>query len=69
MINAKERFGYTKVIAYDNDEKKVLFVYCEGKSRLWQMFLGWRLSRADGATIFWIPSNKVEELIEIAKSF
>lgn len=69
MINAKERFGYTKVIAYDNDEKKVLFAYCEGKSRLWQMFLGWRLSRADGATIFWIPSNKVEELIEIAKSF
>ena len=69
MINAKERFGYTKVITWDDEEKKVLFAYCAGKNRLWQMFLGWRLSRADGTTIFWIPSNKVEELIEIAKSF
>lgn len=69
MINVKERFGYTKVITCDDNEKKVLFAYCEGKSCLWQMFLGWRLSKADGTTIFWIPSNKIKELIKIAKDF
>lgn len=69
MINAKERFGYTKIIAYDNDEKKVLFAYCEAKSRIWQMFLGWRESRADGATIFWIPTKAIKELEDILKVF
>lgn len=69
MINAKEKFGYTKVIAYDDDEKKVLFAYCEAKSRLWQMFLGWRELRADGAVIFWIPTKAINALENILRVF
>lgn len=66
MINCKERFGYTKVMTNDPEEKKVLIAYCEGKSFLWNMFLGWRETRND-TMIFWIPSKKVEVLIATAK--
>jgi hypothetical protein len=46
----------------------LLFAYCEGRSALWRMFLGWRKTTKD-QTFFWIPSRKVDELLEIAENF
>ena len=72
MINAKERFGYTYIISYDPIEQNILEAFCEGKSFLWKMYLGWRKTRIekDGTEtrFYWIPSNKVEILISLSKT-
>ena len=66
--NCKECFGYTYLWTSDKKMQGLLFAYCEGRSALWRMFLGWRKSTRD-KTFFWIPSRKVNELLEIAENF
>ena len=58
IYNCKERFGYTYLWTSDKKMQSLLFAYCEGRSALWRMFLGWRKT-----------SSKVDELLEIAKNF
>ena len=67
VYNCKEHFGYTYLWTCDKNMQAILFAYCEGRSALWRMFLGWRKTTKD-QTFFWIPSRKVEELIGIAKN-
>lgn len=64
----KKRFGYTYLCTSNKKIQSLLFAYCEGRSALWRMFLGWRATK-DNQTFFWIPSNKINELLEIAKNF
>ena len=65
----KKYFGYTFLWTYDKKMQGLLFAYCEGRSALWRMFLGWRMSTEDDQMFFWIPSRKLKELIEIAEKF
>ena len=67
VINCKERFGYTYLWTCDRTMCNVLYAYCEGRSRLWNTYLGWRKTTKDEKVFFWIPSNKIENLIDIAK--
>ena len=67
IINCKERFGYTYLWTSDRIMCNILFAYCEGRSRLWNMYLGWRKTTKNGVNFFWIPSNKVEDLFDLAK--
>lgn len=69
IYNCKERFGYTYIWTCNKKVQSVLLGYCEGRSALWRMFLGWRKTYGDDQMFFWIPSRKVEGLIEIAKYF
>lgn len=69
VYNCKERFGYTYLWTCDKKIQGILFAYCEGRSRFWNMFFGWRKTTKENQMFFWIPSRKVEELIEIAKIF
>ncbi len=60
---------YTEYVTNDKAMVHTLFGYCEGRSRFWQMFLGWRSTRRDGEDEFYrfiIPTRKVEELETIA---
>ena len=66
--NCKERFGYTYLWTCDEKIQSIFFAYCEGRSALWNMFLGWRKTVINQA-FFWIPTRKVEKLLEIAKNF
>lgn len=68
IYNCKEHLGYTYLWTTDKKMQCLLFAYCEGRSALWRMFFGWRKTR-DDQTFFWIPSRKVDELLEIAKNF
>lgn len=68
IYNCKERFGYTYLWTANKKMQSLLFAYCEGRSALWRMFLGWRKTH-DNQTFFWIPSRKVDELLEIAENF
>lgn len=68
IYNCKERFGYTYLWTCDIKMQGLLFAYCEGRSTLWRMFFGWRKSVNDQA-FFWIPSRKVNELLDIAEDF
>lgn len=67
--NCKKRFGYTYLWTTNKTMQSVLFAYCERRSALWRMFLGWRKSTKDDKMFFWIPSRKVDELLKIAKNF
>ena len=69
IYNCKERFGYTYLWTCDKKMQGLLFAYCKGRSALWRMFLGWRKSTRDNQVFFWIPSRKVDELLEIAENF
>jgi len=64
----KKRFGYTYLGTTDKKMQSLLFAYCEGRSALWRMFLGWRATEGN-QTFFWIPSRKIKELLEIAENF
>ena len=66
IYNCKERFGYTYLWTCDEAMQTILHAYCEGHSFLWRMFLGWRKTNKDNQQFFWIPSNKVDTLIEFA---
>lgn len=68
IYNCKERFGYTYLWTCDKKIQSIFFAYCEGRSVLWNMFLGWRRTVINQA-FFWIPTRKVEKLLEIAKNF
>lgn len=72
VYNCKERFGYTYLWTCNETMQNVLSAYCEGRSFLWNMFLGWRKTRRNKAdnteqAFFWIPSRKVDILIRLAK--
>ena len=69
VYNCKERFGYTYLWTSNKKMQDILFAYCEGRSALWRMFLGWRKSTKDNQIFFWIPSRKVDELLKIAENF
>lgn len=65
MTRVKSRFGYTYVMTTNVIEKYILTAYCEGKSLLWNAYLGWRECRqADNevASYYWIPTDKVAVL-------
>lgn len=73
VYNCKERFGYTYLWTCNKTMQNVLFAYCEGRSCLWNMFLGWRKShviKTDNTEqmFFWIPSRKVNILIKLAEN-
>lgn len=68
IYNCKKRFGYTYLWTTNKKMQGLLFAYCEGRSALWRIFLGWRLTKHD-QTFFWIPSRKINELLEIAENF
>ena len=65
IYNCKERFGYTYLWTCDEKMKSILLAYCEGRSTLWRMFLGWRKTTEE-QMFFWIPSRKLDYLIEIS---
>lgn len=72
IYNCKERFGYTYLWTCNKTIQNVLFAYCEGRSVLWNMFLGWRKThviKTDNTEqmFFWIPSRKVNILIKLAE--
>lgn len=64
----KECFGYTYLWTVNKKLQGLLLAYCEGRSALWRMFLGWRKS-TNYKMFFWIPSQKLDELLEIAENF
>ncbi len=66
IYNCKEHFGFTYLWTCNKNMQALLLAYCEGHSALWRMFLGWRKTK-DDQMFFWIPTRKVEGLIEIAK--
>ncbi len=66
VYNCKERFGYTYLWTYDRTMQNILHAYCEGRSFIWRMFLGWRKTNIDNQEFFWIPSDKLEMLISFA---
>lgn len=68
MTTIKKQFGYSKVKTDKTEEIKVLFAYCEAKSRIWQMFLGWRETKKE-VYFFWIPTKAIKELENILKAF
>ena len=47
-----------------NDPKMIalLFAYCEGRSRFWQIFFGWRSVNKDKVYRFIVPTIAVKEL-------
>jgi hypothetical protein len=67
IFKCKKRFGYTYLCTNDKKMQALLFAYCEGRSALWRMFLGWRKTTKDDRMFFWIPSRKIDELLEIAE--
>lgn len=72
VYNCKERFGYTYLWTCNRTMQNILFAYCEGRSSLWNMFLGWRKTnkiKNDNIEqmFFWIPSRKVNILIKLAE--
>lgn len=60
-------FGYTYLWTCDKEMQNVLLGYCEGRSILWRMFLGWRRTTKE-QMFFWIPSRKIDYLIEIVET-
>lgn len=62
MINMKERCGYAYVSTKDKKEQDFLFEYCESRSIIWNMFLGWRKTTIDDFMYFWIPKKVLEEV-------
>lgn len=68
IYNCKERFGYTYLWTCDKKMQSILLSYCEGRSVLWRMFFGWRKTTSKDQMFFWIPSHKLDDLIEIAKN-
>lgn len=67
IYDCKERFGYTYLWTCNKKVQNILFAYCEGRSALWQMFLGWRKTTCKDQMFFWIPSRKLDYLIELAE--
>ena len=67
IIDCKERFGYTYLWTCDKIMSDILGAYCEGHSFLWNVFLGWRKTEKDGKEFYWIPTKKVETLINLAE--
>lgn len=63
----KQFLGYSYVGTNDKKLQAILFAYCEGRSILWRMFLGWRKTSSNNVALFWIPSHKLNSLIYIAK--
>jgi hypothetical protein len=68
MTIIRKQFGYSKVKTDNKEEIKILFAYCEAKSRIWQMFLGWREANKE-VYFFWIPTKAIKELEDILKVF
>ncbi len=68
IYNCKERFGYTYLWTCNKKIQNVLLDYCEKRSALWRIFLGWRKTTCENKMFFWIPSRKLDNLIEIAKN-
>ena len=49
------------MIKYSTNDELVadfLFMYCEGKSFLWRMFFGWRMTKKD-VYVFLIPNKAI----------
>ena len=69
IYNCKERFGYTYLWTCDKKMQSVLLSYCEGRSALWRMLFGQRKTTDKEQMFFWVPSCKLDNLIEIAKKF
>ena len=69
IYNCKESCGYTYLWTCNQKMQGILLAYCEGRSALWNMFFGWRKTSNDNQMFFWIPSHKVNELLEIAENF
>ena len=69
IYNCKERFGYTYLWTCDKKIQSILLGYCEGRSALWRMFLGWRKTTCKEQMFFWVPSRKLDDLIKIAEKF
>ena len=67
IYNCKKRFGYTYMWTCNEKMQDVLFAYCEGRSGLWNMFFGWRKTNSQNQTFFWIPTRKLNNLIEIVE--
>ena len=66
IVNCKERFGYTYLWTCDKVMYNILEAYCEGRSFLWNIFLGWRKTDHD-KLFYWIPTRKIETLINLAE--
>ena len=67
IVNCKERFGYTYFWTCDKAMSDILEAYCEGRSFLWNIFFGWRKTDKDCKLFYWIPTRKIETLINLAE--
>lgn len=67
----KEKFGFTYLQTKDPVLQDVLFAFCNAKGYWWNNYFGWRrsiiLDVGHEIMFFWIPSNKIEELENLAK--
>ena len=62
----KWKFFYVYVWTDDIITKNIFEAYCEGRSRLWNYFFGFRMSTEDNQYYFWIPANKYDFLTYLA---
>lgn len=62
MKVVRRRGPYSKIITVDVVEQEILFAYCEGKSYIWNIYLGWRSCAKDNCMTFWIPTKSIKEL-------
>ena len=68
IYNCKERFGYVYLWTCNEKMQNILHAYCEGRSALWRMFLGWRKTDSENQQFFWIPKNKIDFLMELGEA-
>lgn len=57
----KTRLGHSQVATRDTIEQNILFIYCEGRGFLWNLFLGWRKTKGE-TMIFWIPTKALDSI-------
>lgn len=64
-----ECLGYSYLWTDNPKLQGILLAYCEGRSSLWKTFFGWRKTTSDDEMFFWIPTGKIEDLIDLAEEF
>lgn len=59
-----KKLGYSKIKVYKdfNFEQDLCFMFCDIKSKIWNMFFGWKKTNKDDSMIFVFP-NKIANLI------
>lgn len=67
----KELLGFSKIIVSDRILQGVCCSYCAGKSRIWEIFFGWRKASWNASGIetmtFLIPTKDVDYLFNMAQ--